>query len=669
MIKNPDSDDEVCSPRQEDTSRKAVTSGSDTDHRIDSKSPNLDADFIPTLENNRALGDKTELALKSHEIGQHHFVLVESAPSPFLTEQIIRRHRDLQSQNLTKRRNLKVDQDENRPCQPIPPLPSSPLPSNHHHLRASIREAILHHTTHTSYAVAKANLRKAMIEFYRSLELLKEYRDLNITAYQKIVKKFEKNTQHGLKETLLQEFVQTPFYTSTDLNVLIEEIEGLFQIHFTSNDRHRAMKSLRSLGFEIFEAKQTAYTNLLVGLFAGINLLLLIINYQSSLVSEAAGLVWIYFGLGFPLLIANLIIVNMYVWDAYRINYRLVCGVTPRTSSAQYAVFVSFLFLIYLSYVQLSLSRQLDRHLSPVSQVWVIIILLLAILSSSFHYYLNSRLWMGKLMIGIISSPLSPCLFKDFFLADQLCSMAPFYQSIAFLLSATFASSPSTALQSDSLPFSWYMAMLPMIPFYWRAMQCIRRYRDGLKKKAGVTQLWNCSRYCLGILVLVLSTLQTVYEEDKAWVYAVIAMRLVYSLFSYYWDVTMDWGLGQGRMYAPSYLKVGAEGKGKTMIVYPFWVYYVVIATDGLTRFLWLPFSVLSLYEVHLTGVGYYLGVIELLRRFQWNFIRVEIEHVHNCERLQVTEDVDLPFQTQDLFGPGSASPSNSAKSDKATLV
>eukprot|EP01040_Poterioochromonas_malhamensis_P016797 gene16797-19159_t len=64
--------------------------------------------------------------------------------------------------------------------------------------------------------LATNNIRKALIELYRSLELLKGYRDLNILAYIKIVKKFEKNTARGLKESLLNEFMLTPFYTSTE---------------------------------------------------------------------------------------------------------------------------------------------------------------------------------------------------------------------------------------------------------------------------------------------------------------------------------------------------------------------------------------------------------------------------------------------------------------------
>lgn len=45
---------------------------------------------------------------------------------------------------------------------------------------------------HISYNVARNRLKKAITEFYRSLELLKSYKTLNLSGFQKILKKFDK---------------------------------------------------------------------------------------------------------------------------------------------------------------------------------------------------------------------------------------------------------------------------------------------------------------------------------------------------------------------------------------------------------------------------------------------------------------------------------------------
>jgi hypothetical protein len=38
------------------------------------------------------------------------------------------------------------------------------------------------------------------------------------------------------------------------------------------------------------------------------------------------------------------------------------------------------------------------------------------------------------------------------------------------------------------------------------------------------------------------------------------------------------------------------------------------------------------------------LSLIEALRRFQWNFFRLENEHVNNCGQFRAVKDVPLPF-------------------------
>jgi hypothetical protein len=39
------------------------------------------------------------------------------------------------------------------------------------------------------------------------------------------------------------------------------------------------------------------------------------------------------------------------------------------------------------------------------------------------------------------------------------------------------------------------------------------------------------------------------------------------------------------------------------------------------------------------------LGVLECVRRFQWNFFRLENEHLNNCGRYRITKEIPLPFE------------------------
>jgi hypothetical protein len=192
-------------------------------------------------------------------------------------------------------------------------------------------------------------------------------------------------------------------------------------------------------------------------------------------------------------------------------------------------------------------------------------------------------------------------------------------------------------------PHTWYVLILPMLPFLFRCLQCLRRYYDGLAVKAGSVQLINCFRYGLGLVVLLTIGFQTMHKNKGYWVYIVLPVRLVYSSFSLYWDTIMDWGLGQGRMMIK-------PTERQVLSAYPKWVYFLAITTNMIARFIWLPFLLLPVYQYQPSYGGYILGLIEIMRRFQWNFIRVEIEHVHNCEKYQVTAELHLPFTTTDLF-------------------
>jgi hypothetical protein len=518
---------------------------------------------------------------------------------------------------------------------------------------------------------AKFQLKKAIVELYRSLELLKSYRTLNIVAYTKIVKKFEKNTDVRYQKRLMTDLFSSNFYKTTENDKLLKECQSIFQYYYTSGNREKAVNTLRTISFpslssyysqHLFIYSSFNMKILSIGCFTAINIILIIqilffLTVSTRPHSSLDGIALIYFGLGFPIFIANLIVINIIVWDSYKVNYRLICGVNPQTSSIDYAFFVSFLGVLYLTFVYLSLAGYFSSFLSYSVQIWVILIILNVMLLNYFSvfYTFSSRLWFVTVLFRIFVSPYHRCKFKDFFMADQLVSILPFYQSFGLLLYLSFYGEQSL---NALYPFTWYIVYLPLVPFHFRVWQCIRRYVDGRSVGAGNIQLYNCSRYCLGMAVYLAIGLQSYFHEIKNLVFLVLSLRMVYTLFSCYWDIVMDWGLGQGRMFYSNVRRDpywsdshDSNTKGK-MIIYPQWVYFFVMVTNILARFIWLPFIFFQIYDYHPYYPAYIAGVIETTRRFQWNFIRMEIEHVHNCEKYQVTTEVQLPFSSQDLFQP-----------------
>jgi SPX domain protein involved in polyphosphate accumulation len=251
--------------------------------------------------------------------------------------------------------------------------------------------------------IAKAQLRKAFIEFYRFLELLKSFRDLNIMAYKKIVKKFDKNSRLNLKEPLIEELSASSFYRSNDLTDLMAIIEERFRLFFIEDkNRALAMKALRTIGINPidinwnFTSSRLPYSIFLAGISFGIGtmLIILISLYMTSLSEPKPRrkniLAIIYFGFGFPLLDAILIGINMHVWDRYKINYRLIFGLNPRTSTIAYFSFVSSLGLLYLILVSIGLFGRYNDSLPISGQVWLTLGII-ATLSLSYicFYYIK----------------------------------------------------------------------------------------------------------------------------------------------------------------------------------------------------------------------------------------------------------------------------------------
>lgn len=70
--------------------------------------------------------------------------------------------------------------------------------------------------------------------------------------------------------------------------------------------------------------------------------------------------------------------------------------------------------------------------------------------------------------------------------------------------------------------------------------------------------------------------------------------------------------------------------------------YYFAMITNVLVRFGWLIY--VPIPGPHPNIRGGILGVAEALRRFQWNFFRLENEHLGNADQYRVTRELPLPY-------------------------
>lgn len=115
-------------------------------------------------------------------------------------------------------------------------------------------------------------------------------------------------------------------------------------------------------------------------------------------------------------------------------------------------------------------------------------------------------------------------------------------------------------------------------------------------------------------------------------------MFITATAIAYWWDIVMDWGLFQ-RGTTKRFLR------DRTM--YPsLWVYYAAIVSNLFLRVTWIiPFALELDSEAFSMAASLVLAVMEIYRRFQWNFFRMENEHANNTGEFRAVQDIPLPFE------------------------
>ena len=106
---------------------------------------------------------------------------------------------------------------------------SSAMPSADHSRRAKQPELMAHPISAASgyveYRIARRRLKQALLEFYRSMELLKGYRLMNRTGLTKILKKFDKTSGRHISPEYSEKLKPLHFYKSINLDSIMNRTE------------------------------------------------------------------------------------------------------------------------------------------------------------------------------------------------------------------------------------------------------------------------------------------------------------------------------------------------------------------------------------------------------------------------------------------------------------
>ena len=350
--------------------------------------------------------------------------------------------------------------------------------------------------------------------------------------------------------------------------------------------------------------------------------------------------------------------INVYGWSSSGVNHVLIFEIDPRNhlTYQQFLEIGTSLFVLwFLSFAGFILSSYYDFHpfTHPLAFVTLLLLFLFNPTPTLYHH---ARIWFLKTLGRVICAPFYRVGFADFWLGDQLTSLELiFFDTEYFFCFYTYdvgwwpvhSFSPARGFLCHGSPQIVLQTILMILPSWFRFAQCLRRYRDTKQK---FPHLVNAGKYATGFLVIISNSVRRAtamqYHDDltaNPFLYLWIAMSFIGATYKVIWDLKMDWGFFDKNTEENPLLRNQIVYGSKSY-------YYLAIAQNILFRYIWMVniFVHFRTYAAEYADViGFIFGLIEIFRRFIWNYFRLENEHLNNCGEFRAVRDISIaPIST-----------------------
>eukprot|EP00088_Acartia_fossae_P050392 TRINITY_DN5647_c0_g1_i1.p1 TRINITY_DN5647_c0_g1~~TRINITY_DN5647_c0_g1_i1.p1 ORF type:complete len:447 (-),score=55.59 TRINITY_DN5647_c0_g1_i1:631-1971(-) len=340
----------------------------------------------------------------------------------------------------------------------------------------------------------------------------------------------------------------------------------------------------------------------------------------------------------------GLLSLNLAVWTRARINYIRIFELKPgrRILPRDLIKTSLFLWILWSAFNSISYFHTYFSISDPSVVPLLLLALLILYLFNPLDVALRScRLWILKTIWRIICAPFYNVKFADFWLGDQLVSLAQVFKDVEFSGCFSFNKLRDGVSTVPDLTGCLSTLSLPLVlagglPSWFRAAQCLRRFWD---TKDCFPHMANAIKYSFALIDVALVYLVAFYRSHPYWDYIYVTYfcnKMVQTIYSYYWDIVMDWGL--------VVFKCGIPAWSNRRLMYKHrWIYVLAMVEDLVLRFCWLYVIVVKTYlptvlpdQTITTSVA----TLEIFRRIIWNLFRVENEHVNNCGEFRQVADI-----------------------------
>ena len=550
---------------------------------------------------------------------------------------------------------------------------------------------------------AQKLLSDALLEYYLFLQMIKTFRDTNVTGFRKMVKKFDKTLQTKELDKFMK-FAKDNYsifkHVSINIQLLAQQMQQnasnqpttdliatnpkddpilwwetkikqwyINDLTNSPSDVKKHTKLLKKFIVEYTLTEQIIHRNnrsiiqmSTACLFLGISLTLftyiLSLSFASPQTSYVHKILFPLWGGWFMVLFMLLLFqIDCFIWHRNGINYRFIMlGETQtkhgtRLFNNDFATSViplqlyTLMFFVLWGSLCAALSYKYER-LIPWSYVCLCGTILLYILPKNTIPYwdkvISTRRWLFIRIIRLILSPLYPVEFGDFFLGDIFCSLTYSMSDVA-MFSCLVATNENGLCGSSHLKT---MGILSCLPSYWRLLQCLRRYADSGDK---FPHLFNGAKYLCGIAYNAsLCAYRMAHRSPEARTPFIIC-ALINAMFTSVWDIVIDWSLFQPSKHNlflrdDLYLAGKKNWKDGTYDGKRKLVYYAAMVWNVIVRFQWIVWAVAPSTIQQSATTSFVIAFAEVLRRFIWIIFRVENEHVANVHLFKVSSDAPLPY-------------------------
>ncbi|BAD44869.1 putative PHO1-like protein [Oryza sativa Japonica Group] len=607
-----------------------------------------------------AAGDDPSISSSSATSGadtdeSQHETAVMRDPEELSAEQGLEDSGSLSRQSLGRtvsscqRKNLKINIPLTTPCRTISALtdllrddlvsqPKNKCDSDAGITFTTINKTKLRH--------AEKMIKGAFIELYKGLGYLTTYRNLNMMAFVKILKKFEKVSGKQVLSVYLRAVESSYFNSSGEALKLMDEVEDVFVRHFAAGNRRKAMKYLKPTQRKESHTV-TFFIGLMTGCFVALFLGYCIMAHIAGMYTQRRDSIYMetvypVFSM-FSLMFLHLFMYgcNMVAWRKARINYSFIFEFAAGRELKYRDVFLvctaSMAVIVGVMFAHLSLAVR-GFHAQAIPGFLLLGFLLLLFCPFNMVYR-STRFQFLRILRNIVFSPLYKVVMVDFFMADQLCSQVPMLRSLEYVACYYISGSYRTQEYGYCINTKHIRDLayaVSFLPYYWRAMQCARRWFD----ESDTGHLVNLGKYVSAMLA---AGAKVAYEKDRS--LGSLSLLVIVSssatMYQLYWDFVKDWGLLQPNSKNP-WLRNDLILKSKS-------IYYLSMGLNLVLRLAWLQTVIHPNFgSLDSRVTSFFLAALEVIRRGHWNFYRLENEHLNNAGKFRAVKTVPLPFHEAD---------------------